>query len=157
MAKDNTIRLDTSGLEGLMRKLVRVEHAAAKETIEGVLEEAAQRIQTDTHLALSKNYLPAQGKYWTGRTSESVVDDTHVEWEGMVGSVPVGFDLSKPGAGGYLIKGRKPSWRFGTPYMAPDLMLNKMFRGKAYMKEIQEEMYQKVLRHIEEAWEKNDG
>lgn len=156
MAKDNTIRLDTSGLESLMRKLVRVEHAAAKETIDEVLTEAAQRIQTDTHLAMANNYLPAHGQYWTGRTAESIVDDTHVEWEGMVGSVPVGFDFSKPGAGGYLIKGRKPS-ATGTPYMAPDPMLNKMFRGKSYMKEIQEKMYDKVLKHIEEAWDKNDG
>lgn len=153
MAKNNTIRLDTSGLEDLMRKLVRVEHAAAKETIEEVLTEAAQRIQTDTHLAMAKNYLPAQGQYWTGKTAASIIDDPHVEWEGMVGSIPVGFDFSKPGAGGYLIKGRKPSAATGTPYMAPDPMLNKMFRGTAYMKGIQDEMYDKVLRHIEEAWE----
>ena len=51
------------------------------------------------------------------------------EWDGFVASVSVGFDFSVPGAGGYLIT--------GTPKMAPDKQLHKIYKGKKYMQEIQ--------------------
>lgn len=141
----NTLKLDTKGLEPLMRMLSRLDEEVAKATIEDTLTKAAERVQMDTHIALNKTYLPAHGKYWTGQTAASVVEDTTPRWEGQTAWVPVGFDFSRPGAGGYLIS--------GTPKMNADPMLNKMYRGKAYMREIQDEMFDAVNKKIQEVWD----
>ena len=49
----------------------------------------------------------------------------------------IGFDFEKPGAGGYLIT--------GTPRMKPDAALSKMYKQKAYMKKIQDDMENVIL------------
>ena len=84
--------------------------------------------------------MPAGGKYSHGKTKESIVTDTTVTWSGGVGSVPIGFDFSKPGAGGYLIT--------GTPRMRPNPELNKIYKQKKYMNAIQKEMGEKFLDFI---------
>lgn len=146
MAGKNTLRLDTSGLEGLLARLARVEHAAAPQVVETILQEAAEQVRQDTTAAMSAGNLPAGGKYSGGETVRAIEQDTSVRWEGSVAWVPIGFDFSKPGAGGYLIS--------GTPRMEPDRELNRIYRRKAYMKTIQEQMWNRLEEHIEGAWEK---
>ena len=60
------------------------------------------------------------------------IKNPKVEWSGMMGEIGVGFDFSKPGAGGYLIT--------GTPRMKPDRELNKIYKGKRYMKQIEQDI-----------------
>lgn len=98
------------------------------------LEQAAETVRDDTIDAIAPANLPARGKYSTGDTAASVVQDVSVTWSGPIGEVPVGFDFSKPGAGGFLIT--------GTPRMAPDYALEDMFVRKKYMRQIQEDMMQ---------------
>lgn len=140
-----TMRLDTSGFESLIRKLDSL-GGDVKTAAEVTLKKAGQRIQTDTHIALNNSYLPAYGKYWTGRTSKTIIDNPTVEWSGTVASIPVGFDFKKPGAGGYLIS--------GTPKMKPDPQLRKMYKSKQYMNEIQdlmiESMNEFILKEMED-------
>jgi hypothetical protein len=112
----------------------------AQKLVEETLQESSERVLIDTKLALSKSYLPAGGRYWTGTTSKSVVERADVSWKGLVAEVPVGFDFSEPGAGGYLIT--------GTPRMKPDQMLNKIYKQRSYMNKMQRDMADKVMDEI---------
>lgn len=142
----NTLKLDTKGFERMLIKLEGLGGDVNK-AVEDALKPAAERIQMDTHLALSQQYLPAQGRYWTGQTSEAVVSDTFIHWEGQTAWVPVGFDFSEPGAGGYLIT--------GTPKMQPDKKLHEMYKQKKYMNQIQKDMQDVVWKHLEKAYVRN--
>lgn len=138
----NTLKLDTKGFEQLLTKLDGL-NGDVNEVVTKALEEAGQKIGEDTHKAMAKQNLPAGGKYSTNRTEQAIVDSPQVEWSGNRASIDVGFDFNKPGAGGFLIT--------GTPKMQPNKELNKMYKGKKYMKEIQEQMGQTVGEAITKA------
>ena len=55
----------------------------------------------------------------------------------------VGFDYSKKGAGGFLIS--------GTPRMRPDTELQRIYRRKKYMRDIQNDMAEVVQDYIAKA------
>lgn len=133
----NTLKLDMAPLTELIKKIDAMGGDAQRVT-EKALEKASQKIKNDTVEAMAKANLPAQGKYSTGTTMESIVGASQAKWDGSVGWVPVGFDFSKPGAGGYLIT--------GTPRMQPDAQLNKMYKKKAYMSALQQEL-------LEDMWD----
>lgn len=135
----NILRLDTSGLEHMIRTLESL-GGNVRQAVEESLVQAAEKVREDTIEALQPQYLPAGGIYSRGKTLESVITDTRVTWEGTVGSVPIGFDFSKSGAGGFLIT--------GTPRMQPDRELNRMYKGKKYMADIQKQMSDVIIRHI---------
>lgn len=141
----NTLKLDTSGFTEMLKKLDSL-GGDVKKTVEQALTQSAETIRRDTEAAIDAANLPAQGQYSSGTTKQSIITDSRVEWEGMVGYVPVGFDFSKPGAGGFLIT--------GTPKMKPDMALNRMYKQKRYMKQIQDDMGEVVLNHIVEAMER---
>ena len=140
----NTLRLDTSGFTGLLEKLDEL-GGNVQRAVEESLIKSAEKIKQDTETAMSAANLPAQGRYSQGTTNESIVSNTEVEWEGLVGSVPVGFDFSEPGAGGYLIS--------GTPRMQPNRALNKMYKQKRYMNQIQKEMGDVIMKYVIEKME----
>ena len=131
------VKLETSGIEDMIRRLERAGGDARRIT-EEVLNKSARQITSDTYDALALQNLPRGGKYSTGRTRSSVIADPKTSWDGDTAWTPVGFDFAMPGAGGFLIS--------GTPRMAPDQALRKMFRQKAYMRKLQNEM-------MEELWE----
>lgn len=134
----NTLRLDTSGFEDILQQLDTLDDV--QRAVDDSLTAVAKRIEKDTINALSSANLPAHGKFSSGDTKESVVSDGRVHWDGQVAWIPVGFDFSKLGAGGFLIS--------GTPRMRPDKALNRMYKGKKYMKEIQDLLADKVLDHV---------
>lgn len=140
----NTLRLDTSGFTGLLEKLDEL-GGNVQRAVEESLIKSAEKIKQDTETAMGAANLPAQGRYSQGTTNESIVSNTEVEWEGLVGSVPVGFDFSEPGAGGYLIS--------GTPRMQPNRALNKMYKQKRYMNQIQKEMGDVIMKYVIEKME----
>lgn len=137
----NTLNLNTSGLEELITKLEGLE-GDVKEVVTDALEQAAETIEWDTKDALHSANLPAKGKYSGGDTKESVVEMSKVKWEGTYASVDVGFDYGKDGAGGLLIT--------GTPKMQPDRALNKIYKGKRYMQQIQNDMAEIIQDAINE-------
>lgn len=98
------------------------------------MESVAETIQADTVKALEHGYLPAKGKYSTGDTLASVIDDVSAKVSGSIIEVPVGFDKTKPGAGGWLIT--------GTPRMSPDTQLAAIYNSKSYVKFKQREIEQ---------------
>ena len=125
------LKLETKGFAQYGEKLDRL-GADLKAIFTDALEQAGETIGEDTLDAVTEGNLPAGGKYSTGDTEASVVRSPRVEWEGTTGSIGVGFDFGKPGAGGFLIT--------GTPKMRPDKALNQMYKGKRYMKKIQQDM-----------------
>lgn len=127
----NMLKLDTSGFDDFAYKLDRL-GADLRSVFTDALQEAAETITEDTFDGVTEPNLPRGGKYSTGETKTSIVKNPKVEWSGMVGSVAVGFDFSKPGAGGYLIT--------GTPRMRPDKALNRIYKSKKYMKDIERQM-----------------
>lgn len=139
----NTLKLDTSGLEKLLTELDSL-GGNVKQTAELALKKAGVQIMNETILAVSKPKLPAQGKFSYGDTSESIIHHPKVEWEGNVASIPVGFDFSKPGSGGYLIE--------GTPRMPPATELRQIYKGKRYMAEIQKMMQNIVWEELKKEW-----
>lgn len=136
----NTLKLDTSGM--FTDLIARLEDIGGdvEQAISDGLHNASAKIAKDTEKALFAPSLPAHGKYSTGATEESIVRDAQVEWQGSVASIPVGFDFSKKGAGGFLIS--------GTPTMQPDKALQKMYKGKQYMLEVSKEIEEAVGDHI---------
>lgn len=135
------MKIDTSGLEELLVKLYKAEKSNSKAVVEKVLRKVSQEVAKDTEEALNPSNLPAGGRYSTGDTKLSIARNVQPEWDGMVGSIAIGFDFSKDGAGGYLIS--------GTPKMDPDKKLNQMYRGKAYsrklMKSIEDEIFEDII------------
>lgn len=98
------------------------------------MEDAGRKVQKDTIDALADQYLPAHGKYSTGRTKESVISPEQVraDWQGTLATVHLGFDRTKPGAGNYLIT--------GTPKMKPDYKLEDIYIKKSYSRKIRKKI-----------------
>lgn len=140
----NTLRLDTSGFEGILRKLDSL-GGNVERAVDDALGKAAETIAMSTEAAVDNVNLPAGGKYSIGLTKESIIRNAQVKWDGDTAWVPVGFDFSKPGAGGFLIT--------GTPRMKPDYELNKIYKQKRYMNLIQKGMEEIILNSIVEKME----
>lgn len=144
---------------GLAELAERLQDAGGdiKKAMTDVLDNAASEITSDTIKAVSnKSNLPADGVHSKGKTLQSIIEDPKVEWQGPYGSVGVGFDKLKPGAGGWLIT--------GTPRMKPVLELQRIYGGWAggraghtgqnkYIKEMKSDAEQILLDAIEEAME----
>ena len=130
-AGKNSLKLDVSGFEEYIQKLEKLE-ADLKPIVSDALNQAGETITDDTFDAVSDSNLPRGGEYSTGETERSIIKNPRVKWSGTTAEIGVGFDFNKPGAGGYLIT--------GTPRMAPDKALNKIYKSKKYMKDVQKDM-----------------
>ena len=106
--------------------------ADLKEIVGNALEQAGETITEDTVEAVQKSNLPAQGKYSKDKTVASIIMNPSVEWSGSLAELPVGFDKTKPGAGGWLIT--------GTPRMRPDYALERIYVNKRYANRIQKDI-----------------
>lgn len=135
----NTLRLETKGFERMLKDL-EAAGGDVKKAVDEAFTKASAKITQDTKAAMANANLPARGQYSDGTTLESIIQGARVEWEGFVASIPVGFDFSKPGAGGFLIT--------GTPKMQPDKELHKMYKQKKYMSEIQKDMSDVIMDHL---------
>ena len=144
MAKKNTLNLDTSGIEALITRLEGL-GGDVKSAVEDALEQAAETINNDTREAMQTSNLPAGGKYSRGNTLKSIVENPKVSWNGTQAEIGVGFDYSKPGAGGLLIT--------GTPRMKPNAALQQIYKRKTYMSKIQADMAEVVDDYIRQKME----
>lgn len=140
-ARKNKIQFDFGRLADIAERLDKA-GADLEKVMTEVLEDTASEIQSDTIKALENAYLPAGGKYSTGDTVASVASDPKVEKEGSMLMIDVGFDKTKVGAGGWLIT--------GTPKMAPDKELAKIYTGKTYENKLMKEMNEKLEDELEQ-------
>jgi hypothetical protein len=112
-----------------------------KSVFSKAMEEAAEKVQQDTIAAIQPVNLPGKGRYSTGDTLNTVIRDPKTKWEGSVGEIPIGFDKTKPGAGGWLIT--------GTPKMRPDYALEKIYGTKRYESELKKTIEKALQREID--------
>ena len=133
MAGRNTLKISFDAFAEYAEKIEKL-GGDLKAVVTDALQQAAETVGADTLEAVAPGNLPAQGKYSRGNTEASVVTESQVrvEWSGNVASVGLGFDKSKPGAGGFLIT--------GTPRMRPDYKLQAIFGRKTYQRQIMEDI-----------------
>lgn len=120
MPKAKCISMALNGLEELAERLDDC-GGDLKKAMGEVLDDFADTVTADTEKAVEKSYLPAKGTYSKGETAKAIIHGQKTSWEGYVGEIELGFDKSKPGAGGWLIT--------GTPKMKPDYALQDIYGG----------------------------
>lgn len=139
--RKNSISIDFSVFEDYAAELDDL-GADLQEIFEDVMEQEAETVQEDTKEALGKANLPAQGEFSIGTTEDNLDMHPKVEWSGSIGEVGLGFDKSKPGAGGFLIT--------GTPKMQPDQKLVDIYGRKKYRRKITESIMDYLQAEIED-------
>ena len=112
-----------------------------------IMEDNAEEVQTLTVEAVQNKFLPAKGKFrrLPSKTIASINRNPKASVMGSIIEVPLGFDKSMPGAGGWLIT--------GTPKMAPDYELQKIYSRKSYERELVNRMMQDFQNRIDEIME----
>lgn len=146
----NKIGLVANGLDEYMNKLEELGGATAmKKGAEKALKASKKYVNPLIEQAMTK--LPAGGRYSTGDTKESIDKDMSVEWEGLTGSIKVGFDFSKSGLKSiFLMYGTELN---GTPRMEPVTGLKAAIYGNKTTKaiaELQGEALAETIREIME-------
>lgn len=137
----NYINIDFSAFERYAEKLEDLD-ADLIPVFTDAMEQAGKKIAEDTNAAVQAANLPAVGKFSKGATRESIIDDPRVTWSGDLGTIPLGFDKTKPGSGGWLIT--------GTPHMHPDYALEKIYGSNAYQRRIKAQIEQSLQKAIDE-------
>lgn len=142
----NKIGLQVKGFDEYMAKLDKVGGTQAmRRGVEGALKASKQYVNPLIESSMSK--LPAGGRYSTGDTKKSIDKDMTVDWEGMTGSIKVGFDFKKSGLTSIFLM-------YGTPKMPPVAGLKAAIYGAKTKREIaklQAEALDKVIKRIMEA------
>lgn len=139
--RKNSLSIDFSNFAEYAERLDEL-NADLKEIFQDAMEQAAETVEWDIMDALADANLPALGKYSQGATEASVIRDAKVQWQGMLGEIPIGFDKTKPGAGGWLIT--------GTPKMRPDYKLEDIFSRRKYEKKIMKQIEEHLQEEIDE-------
>lgn len=140
MARKQMISIDFKNFSDYAEKIDKL-GANLKSVFSKAMEEAAEKVQQDTIAAIQPVNLPGKGRYSTGDTLNTVIRDPKTKWEGSVGEIPLGFDKTKPGAGGWLIT--------GTPKMRPDYALEKIYGTKRYENELKKTIEKALQREID--------
>ena len=133
------VKFEMEGVEELLKRLEAAGKDARRIT-EDVMEETGRTISQDTYKALQSQNLPARGTHSTGKTMQSVLQDQKTSWDVDTAWIPIGFNFSLPGAGGFLIS--------GTPRMAPDPALRKMYKQKGYMNKLQKKLMEELWKEL---------
>lgn len=140
MARKQMISIDFKNFSDYAEKIDKL-GANLKSVFSKAMEEAAEKVQQDTIAAIQPVNLPGKGRYSTGDTLNTVIRDPKTKWEGSVGEIPLGFDKTKPGAGGWLIT--------GTPKMRPDYALEKIYGTKRYESELKKTIEKALQREVD--------
>lgn len=138
--RKNYISVNFSNFADYAEKLDRL-NADLKKIFGDAMEDAAKQVQEDTRKAVDNANLPAGGNYSDGETKASIIRDVTPKWSGSLGEVKLGFDKTKPGAGGFLIT--------GTPKMAPDAPLAEMYSGRKYQRQIQKKIEESLQKELD--------
>lgn len=140
-ARKSAISIDYGVFEDLAAELETL-GADLQKIMTDVMEQEGETVAEDTKEAVQHAYLPAKGAYSTGETEKSIVSKPTVKWSGPVGEMGLGFDKSKPGAGGFLIT--------GTPRMAPDHQLEKIYSQKSYERKMTKDIAEYLEAEIQD-------
>ena len=138
-ARKRGISIDYSAFETFAEELEKL-GADLKEVFTEAMEKQGEKVALDTKDAVKQVYLPAKGKYSQGDTEKAIDMHPKVEWSGSLGVIGLGFDKTKPGAGGFLIT--------GTPKMKPDYALEKIYGQKKYERDVQKHILENLQDQI---------
>jgi len=117
---------EISGFDDYIRKLNSAD-ADTKAVVTGAMKTAAESPTKGTVEGVKKPNLPAKGKYSTGDTEKTVIENPDVLWQGNTGAMGIGFDRTKNGVGTLLIT--------GTPRMKPAKKLEQIYSRKKTVNE----------------------
>ena len=136
--------IDFSNFEEIAQKLESMD-MDLRDAVGEAINEVARQVQDEVREGVQPPNLPAKGDYSKDQDTEhSIIDNPQVEWSGFVGEIDLGFDKSKPGAGGFLIS--------GTPQHDPAPILAKIFTTRKYMtdfkKRIEQELHKVIERNL---------
>lgn len=134
-ARKNSINIDFSVFSDLADELDKM-GADLQKIFTNVMEQEGETVAEDTKDAVKAANLPAKGIYSTGETEDSIILHPKVEWSGSIGEIGLGFDKTKPGAGGFLIT--------GTPKMQPVYELEQIYGRKSY----ERKMTRDIMDHL---------
>ena len=133
------IGLQFNGWEDYLAKLDELGGTnAMKKGVEEALKESKKHVTPLIEKSMAKSKLPAKGKYSDDEATKKSIDkEMRVEWEGMTGTIKVGFDFNKSGPKSIFLM-------YGTPKMKPVSGLKSAIYGSKTQKEIAE-IQEKVL------------
>lgn len=140
MARKKGFWIDYSAFEDYADRLEQL-GADLQEVFGDAMDKAGETVQQDTISAIEDGNLPAHGEYSTGDTRAAVLSDVKTVWQGSVGTINLGFDKTKSGAGGFLIT--------GTPKMSPDYALEKIYSKKGYANKIKKQIQESLQEEID--------
>lgn len=127
-------KIEFEGFDEVIARLSQLE-GDVKGTTEQTLQKTKQHVHESLKLAMQKHNR-------TGATVKSLDEDSRVKWQGSVGSIDVGFDLSDGGLPSVFLM-------YGTPRMSKDQKLYNAIYGKKTKDEImklQEEIFFNAIR-----------
>lgn len=137
----NKIGLHVKGVEEYMSKLDKLAGTEGmKRGVEGALKASKNYVNPQITARMAK--LPAGGKYSTGETKASIDKGMSVEWQGMTGSIKIGFDFRKSGLKSVFLM-------YGTPKMNPVPGLKASIYGAKTKKDIADIQAQELNKVIE--------
>lgn len=130
-----------------MEKLDKVGGSdAMKRGVEAGLKASKQYVNPELKRLSANANLPAGGKYASGDLRNSIDTDMEIDWQGLEGSIKVGFDFSKSGMVSIFML-------YGTPRHAPVNGLYEAIYGQRTTRQItklQKEAVQKVIKRVME-------
>lgn len=136
----NKFKVDFSEMEAFAKRL-----EAAGQDLHPVFEKALE----DTSEAITPGIEQAMdGSQYnfdrTGRTRNSLLKNSSVEWEGDVARIPVGFDINDGGLASIFLM-------FGTPTIPPDRALYNSIFGSDVRKKAADVQKKVFLDYIRKA------
>lgn len=141
MATKNHIGLQFSGFAEMTARLDELQ-GDLQRTTEDALIKSKEVVTAKLLEATNKANYPAQGKYSTGRTRQSIDTTQNVMWQGTTAEINVGFDLKKSGLTSIYLM-------YGTPRMAKVQAIYDAVYGsrvKAEIKRIQKETFDAAIK-----------
>lgn len=138
------LELHFSGFKELAERLDELGRDL-KPITEKALIESHMAVTPAIEKAIQKPNLPSGGKYSTGATQKSIIKTPVVNWEGSIGSIDIGFDISKAMTSIFLM--------YGTPRHKPVSGLYEAIYGNKTKKEIskiQKVIFEKAIKNAME-------
>lgn len=140
-ARKQGISIDFTAFSDLIEQLEKL-GAKVEDIVADAMEQTAETVEVDTVAAMASANLPAGGMYSQGDTVASIIRNAKAEKNGVTVEIDIGFDKTKPGAGGFLIT--------GTPKMRPNYELEKIYGTKKYEKTLKKDIDQLLQDEIDE-------
>lgn len=131
----NKMSIDFANFEEYAEKLDRL-GGDLRGAVERALQESADLVNHQLQSDMPKHHR-------TGRTQKSIIN-SHVEWNGSIAEIKVGFDISNGGFPSIFLM-------YGTPRMAKDTKLYNDVYGaatKRKIKELQEKIFADAINRI---------